>query len=118
MSTKTILGLAAAGLLAAAAPSFAGNDAVLQLTCKLAAKEFAGPVEVINTTGKVLKKGTKIRVVAYTAYGKEVETIVLKADLAPNAAPVKGAKIYQNVSTGCTASVFTGKLKLDIKPRA
>jgi len=108
--TKTILSLAAAGLIAApAAPSFAGlNGTVVPLNCFLGAKEFAGPVDVTNTSNKMLAKGTKITVIAYTLYGKESETIVLAADL-PIGGHVKGSKTYQNVSTGCAASVYYPK---------
>jgi|RhiMethySRZTD1v2_1073278.scaffolds.fasta_scaffold343104_2 hypothetical protein len=116
MSTKTILALAAAGMIAAvASPSLAGlNGTVVPLACVLGSKEFAGPVEVKNTSGKLILKGTKITIIAYTAYGKESETIVLTKDLAAGGL-VRGSNTYQNVSGGCTASVYYPKIVLQPK---
>ncbi len=116
MSTKTILALAAAGIVAAiAAPSFAGlNGTTVALACDIAAKEFAGPVKVKNTTNGTLPIGKQITVVVQTATGKESETIVLKKKLLPGHV-VSGSNTYQNTGH-CTASVFYPKPVM--KPRA
>jgi hypothetical protein len=116
MSTKTILALAAAGIVAAvSAPSFAGlNGTTVVLACDIAAKEFAGPVSVKNSTASAILAGKKITVVVHTATGKEYETITLKKKLLPGQI-VRGSNTYQNTGH-CTASVFYPKLIL--KPRA
>lgn len=115
MSNKTILALAVAGALAAAGQSLAAaNGTTVALACDIAAKEFAGPVAVKNTTGKVILAGKKITVVVHTATGKESETIVLKRNLYPNLI-VRGSNTYQNTGS-CTASVFYPKPIM--KPRA
>ncbi len=112
---KTLIALAAAGIVAGfAAPSFAGlNGTTVTLACALHAKEFAGPVEVSNDTGKLLAAGTKISVTIYTLTGKQYETIVL-ANALPAGDIAKGKNFYQNVSTGCVASIFYAK---PMKPR-
>src|SRR4026208_946739 len=113
MSTKTILALAAAGMIAAvASPSLAGlNGTVVPLACVLGSKEFAGPGRARNPSCRLILKGTKTTIIAYTASGKESETIVLTKDLAAGGL-VKGSNTYQNVSGGCTASVYYPKILL------
>ena len=115
MSSKLMIALGAAGLVATVAShAFAGlNGTTVSLTCDIAAKEFAGPVAVKNTSGKTILAGKTITVVVVTAYGKENEKIVLKQALAPGQT-VRGANTYQNTGS-CTASVFYPS---PIKPRA
>ena len=105
MSSKTILALAAAGIaVALAGPSFAKlNGTVVSLQCTIASKEFAGPVEIKNTTRGTIAVGKTITVVVQTAHGKESETIVLKKALKPGAI-VKGTKVFEDTA-GCTSSV-------------
>ena len=116
MSTKTILALVAAGLVAAvSAPSFAAlNGTTVVLACDIAAKEFAGPVAVKNGTTSTILAGKKLTVVVHTATGKEYETITLKKNLLPGQI-VRGSNTYQNTGH-CTASVFYPKPIM--KPRA
>ena len=116
MSKKAILALAVAGFAAAiAGHASAGlNGTTVALACDIAAKEFAGPVTVKNTTGKMILAGKKISVVVQTATGKESETIVLKRNLYPNLS-VRGSNTYQNTGR-CSASVFYAKPIM--KPRA
>lgn len=115
MSNKTIFAIAVAGALAAAGHASAGlNGTTVSLACDIAAKEFAGPVTVKNTTGKIILAGKKITVVVLTATGKETETIVLKRNLYPNLI-VRGKNTYQNTGS-CTAAVFYPKPIM--KPRA
>ncbi len=109
MTSKSIIALAAAGL----AVAFAGqalaklNGTNVALSCSIASKEFAGPVEVKNTTRGTIAVGKKITVVVMTATGKEHETIVLKKAL-KQGETVRGSNTYQNTG-GCTASVFYPK---------
>lgn len=115
MSNKVILALAAAGVLAAAGQASAGlGGTTVSLACDIAAKEFAGPVAVKNTSASTLAIGRKITVVVFTATGKAYETIVLKKKLLPGHI-VSGSNTYQNTGH-CTASMFYAKPVL--KPRA
>jgi len=111
--SKTIIALAAAGLVAAiASPSLAKlNGTVVPMQCVLHAKEFAGPVEVTNTSGKLLAAGTKISVTVFTLTGKQYETIILAKAL-PAGGLIKGKNTYENVSTGCAASVFYSRVSV------
>lgn len=115
MSSKLKIVLGAAGILAAiAGHAFAGlNGTTVSLSCDIAAKEFAGPVTVKNTSSKAIAVGKTITVVVHTAYGKENEKIVLKKALLPGQT-VRGTNTYQNTGS-CTASVFYPS---PIKPRA
>jgi len=116
MSKKIIVALAAAGFVAAISGQASArlNGTTVALACDIAAKEFAGPVAVKNTSASTLQIGQKITVVVYTATGKEYETIVLTKKLLPNHI-VRGKNTFQNTGH-CTASVFYAKPV--VKPRA
>ena len=106
---KIVLALAAAGIVAAfAGPSLAKlNGTVVSLACKIASKEFAGPVEVTNATRGTIAAGKKVTVVVKTAHGNESETITLAKALKPGQM-VKGTKTYED-TVNCAASVFYPK---------
>lgn len=109
MSKKIILALAAAGFVAAVSgqASAALNGTTVALACDIAAKDFAGPVSVKNTSANTLAIGQKITVVVFTSTGKENETIVLTKKLLPGHV-VRGKNTFQNTGS-CTASVFYAK---------
>jgi len=109
MSSKSIIVLAAAGIaVALAGPAFAKlNGTSVALSCSIASKEFAGPVEVKNTTRGTIAPGKKIVLIVKTAHGSESETITLAKALKPGAT-VKGNKVYEDTA-GCTSSVFYPK---------
>jgi hypothetical protein len=100
LSTLAILSAAAIAVLASQAQ--AGRPGAAALGCKIASKEFAGPVEIANTSGKTLGVGTVIVVKVKTVYGTETEVIHLKQAKAPGAL-IKGNNTYQNTTGGCTA---------------
>ena len=89
------------------------NGTTVAMSCDIAAKEFAGPVTVKNTSASAIAVGKTITVVVHTATGKEYEKIVLKKALAPGQT-VRGTNTYQNTGH-CTAAVFYPS---PIKPRA
>ena len=107
--SKIIIALATAGIVAGfAGQSFAKlNGTVVPLACKIASKEFAGPVEVRNGTRTTILAGKKVTVVVKTAHGNESETITLAKDLKPGQL-VKGTKTYED-TVNCMASVFYPK---------
>jgi hypothetical protein len=110
MSKKSVLALAAAGIVAAfAGQAFAKlNGTIVPLACKIASKEFAGPVEVQNTTTKTIASGKVLAVVVKTAEGNRSESITLTKPLLPGAI-VKGTKTYED-TINCVASVFYPKV--------
>jgi hypothetical protein len=107
---KTLLALAAAGIVAAVAgQAYAKlNGTIVPLACKISSKEFAGPVEVINATRGTILAGKKVTVVVKTAHGNESETITLAKNLKPGQM-VRGTKTYED-TINCTASVFYPKV--------
>jgi hypothetical protein len=108
MSKKLILAIAAAGIAFVASQASAKlNGTVVSLACKIASKEFAGPVEVRNGTSTTILAGKKVTVVVKTAHGNESETITLAKDLKPGQM-VKGTKTYED-TVNCNASVFYPK---------
>ena len=111
MSSKLKITLGAIGILAAVAGhAYAGlNGTTVSLACDIAAKEFAGPVTVKNTSAATIAAGKIITVVVHTATGKENEKIVLKKALAPGQT-VRGTNTYQNTGH-CTSSVFYPSIK-------
>ncbi len=111
MSTKTLTALAAAAIIA----GFAGqamaksNNVYATLGCTLISKDFAGPVEIVNTTTASFAKGKVITVKVKNAVGHyEYETITLKAALAPNA-KIKGTKVWESPVGGCIATILVRK---------
>ncbi|MCW5772065.1 MAG: hypothetical protein KIT16_10555 [Rhodospirillaceae bacterium] len=108
MSSKIIIALAAAGIAAFAGQASAKlNGTTVALECTIAAKEFAGPVTVKNTSGATLLPGKTITVVVKTATGNEHETITVRVALKPGQT-IRGRNFYQNTGS-CTASVFYPK---------
>ena len=102
---RTLAFLSAAALAVLASQAQAGRPGSATLGCKIASKEFAGPVEITNTAGKTLAVGTVIVVKVKTVYGTETEVIHLKSAAAPGAL-IKGNNTYQNTTGGCTAMSY------------